>query len=178
MSNGFHKETIGIDSRPVNNKIKIPEQENQNPKNIEEPVSIVSQSYDEDLVMKAWCEEYPNDSKCLCINPPEYVYNLSNNSFNPYYCWYKNCLNGSAFVTSLISSEQTICNSVICEVFLDQINLNNDDVLVENHCVSNYDVNADSTIFTFNYLSEIPNMFVRNSAYIIFVFLILLFLIL
>lgn len=146
-------------------------------------IPLLSKSFSEDIKIETYCNANPSDPRCACVIPDPKIDSLLISGYNPYYCWYKGCLNSNTFKTSLILEGKKSCNIVLCEVGLDDVQIDeNTNITVKNNCFSqnNFNSNIISQELletSLNKKYEIPNIFPNTFFPLIIGTLVFLFLI-
>jgi len=107
-------------------------------------IPLISKSFADDVKIENYCKKNPADVKCGCVVPDARINSLLISGYNPYYCWYKECLKQETFKTSLIMEGKKNCNIVLCEVGLDDIQIDgNVNITVKNNCFSQNNFNSN-----------------------------------
>lgn len=84
-----------------------------------------------------FCNLNKNNPICSCVNPPNTIFAISENFFQPYYCWYSPCFSNTILKTNYIINEQKNCNSTNCKIDIGSITINAfNKITISNNCAN------------------------------------------
>lgn len=145
-------------------------------------IPIIGKNFEEDQKIISYCK-YSNDDKCDCMYPSKSINELLINAYSPYYCWYQPCQDENQYKTSILDSAIKYCNVNICNVTIDEIQVNtNSKVVINNNCVDSIIINDRNIIDKelleppINSEYNIPLYFLKSNLLIIAGLLTVLFL--
>ena len=146
---------------------------------MEEP-PLIGKNYHDDMLIKTWCNEYPDDTRCSCVLLPPDIQKVDDNNVNPYFCWFAPCKISTNFIPYFISESQKICNNINCSITLGDVQIIDGIIQIENNCINNFTTESMIISDTFynTASTDLVNLFLPYYSWIILICLMILFILL
>lgn len=106
-----------------------------------------------DQALISYCDNYPTDEKCRCMNPPENVSKVEDLMTLPKACWYRPCKTASEnYLTSGMRDNRNNCTSTTCYIEAGDISVSGDgnSVNFANECATSLLKDPTNAIGTTN----------------------------